>query len=103
MIADICKQYKLKPFFDTAYQGFVTGDLDKDGASLRYFVDQGRKISHLRLYTEFPLKFLKYFFIKGLCRNGWYGFCFAIVAANRNFMRLAKTRELQINERLAKK
>jgi len=34
----------LKPFFDTAYQGFVTGDLDKDGASLRYFLDQGFQI-----------------------------------------------------------
>ena len=40
-IAKICKEQKLKPFFDTAYQGFVTGSLDKDGASLRYFVDQG--------------------------------------------------------------
>jgi aspartate/tyrosine/aromatic aminotransferase len=38
-LAEICKEYKLKPFFDTAYQGFVTGDLDKDGASLRYFLD----------------------------------------------------------------
>ena len=41
VISDICKEYKLKPFFDTAYQGFVTGDLDKDGASVRYFLDQG--------------------------------------------------------------
>ena len=41
VIADICKEQKLKPFFDTAYQGFVTGDLDKDGASVRYFLDQG--------------------------------------------------------------
>lgn len=37
-IAEICKEQKLKPFFDTAYQGFVTGDLDKDGASVRYFL-----------------------------------------------------------------
>ena len=40
-IAKICKEKKLKPFFDTAYQGFVTGDLDVDGTSLRYFIDQG--------------------------------------------------------------
>ena len=40
-IAEVCKQRKLYPFFDTAYQGFVTGDLGKDGAALRYFVDQG--------------------------------------------------------------
>jgi aspartate aminotransferase len=40
-IAKICREKQLKPFFDTAYQGFVTGDLDTDGASVRYFVDQG--------------------------------------------------------------
>lgn len=41
VIAEICKEYKLKPFFDTAYQGFVSGDLDQDGASVRYFLNQG--------------------------------------------------------------
>lgn len=40
-IAQVMKENQLYPFFDTAYQGFVTGDLDKDGQSLRYFVDQG--------------------------------------------------------------
>jgi aspartate aminotransferase len=40
-IAEVCKARKLYPFFDTAYQGFVTGDLGKDGAAMRYFVDQG--------------------------------------------------------------
>lgn len=29
------------PFFDTAYQGFVSGDLDEDGQSLRYFLNEG--------------------------------------------------------------
>jgi len=38
-IAEVCKARSLYPFFDTAYQGFVTGDLAKDGESLRYFVD----------------------------------------------------------------
>lgn len=40
-LAEVCKEKRLYPFFDTAYQGFVTGDLDKDGAGLRYFVEQG--------------------------------------------------------------
>jgi len=40
-IAQVCKEKSLYPFFDTAYQGFVTGDLDKDGQGLRYFLDQG--------------------------------------------------------------
>lgn len=40
-VAKVVKERKLRPFFDTAYQGFVTGDLDKDGESLRYFVNEG--------------------------------------------------------------
>jgi aspartate aminotransferase len=40
-IAKVCKARSLYPFFDTAYQGFVTGDLAIDGEALRYFVDQG--------------------------------------------------------------
>jgi len=40
-IAEVCKENQLYPFFDTAYQGFVSGNLDKDGQGLRYFLDQG--------------------------------------------------------------
>lgn len=29
------------PFFDTAYQGFASGDLDRDASAIRYFVEQG--------------------------------------------------------------
>ena len=28
-------------FFDMAYQGFASGDTDKDAFALRYFVEQG--------------------------------------------------------------
>lgn len=41
VIAQVCRENKLYPFFDTAYQGFVTGDLDKDGQGLRLFLNQG--------------------------------------------------------------
>jgi aspartate/tyrosine/aromatic aminotransferase len=40
-IAEVVKKNQLYPFFDTAYQGFVSGDLDKDGYGLRYFLNQG--------------------------------------------------------------
>jgi len=40
-IAEVMRAQQHYPFFDTAYQGFVTGDLNKDGLGLRYFVDQG--------------------------------------------------------------
>jgi aspartate aminotransferase len=41
VIADVCEENMLYPFFDTAYQGFVTGNLDKDGEGLRYFISRG--------------------------------------------------------------
>jgi len=40
-IADVCKRRQLYPFFDTAYQGFTSGSLDKDAYGLRLFLDQG--------------------------------------------------------------
>ena len=29
------------PFFDSAYQGFATGDLEKDAWPIRYFIEKG--------------------------------------------------------------
>ncbi|KAI1437937.1 PLP-dependent transferase [Xylaria sp. CBS 124048] len=40
-IATLMRQKNHFPFFDTAYQGFATGDLMKDSAAVRYFVEQG--------------------------------------------------------------
>lgn len=40
-ICEVVKARKLICFFDTAYQGFASGDLAKDAYALRYFVDQG--------------------------------------------------------------
>jgi len=39
-IADIVESKKLFPFFDCAYQGFASGDLDNDAWSVRYFADE---------------------------------------------------------------
>jgi aspartate/tyrosine/aromatic aminotransferase len=35
------KKNSLIPFFDSAYQGFATGDLERDAWPIRYFVSQG--------------------------------------------------------------
>ncbi|KAJ6261236.1 hypothetical protein Dda_3904 [Drechslerella dactyloides] len=40
-IAEIMKRRQLFPFFDTAYQGFASGDLAKDAWAIQYFVQQG--------------------------------------------------------------
>nr|ACO15246.1 Aspartate aminotransferase, cytoplasmic [Caligus clemensi] len=39
-IADVMEEKKLFPFFDCAYQGFASGDLDKDAWAVRYFVQE---------------------------------------------------------------
>ncbi|XP_039630691.1 aspartate aminotransferase, cytoplasmic [Polypterus senegalus] len=43
-IAERMKKKKLFAFFDSAYQGFASGDLDKDAWAVRYFVSQGFEI-----------------------------------------------------------
>lgn len=40
-IADVIQEKKLFPFFDSAYQGFASGELDKDAWAVRYFVSRG--------------------------------------------------------------
>lgn len=39
-LAIIMRQKSHFPFFDCAYQGFASGDLDKDAWAIRYFIDQ---------------------------------------------------------------
>lgn len=41
-IADLCSRKRLFPFFDNAYQGFASGDLDKDAWAIRYFFQADR-------------------------------------------------------------
>ena len=40
-IANLMEKRQLFPFFDCAYQGFASGDLEKDSQSVRYFVSRG--------------------------------------------------------------
>lgn len=40
-IAKIMKERKLLPFFDSAYQGYASGDLEKDVTSIRVFINEG--------------------------------------------------------------
>lgn len=40
-IADVIEKRKLFPFFDCAYQGFASGDLERDSYSVRYFAQRG--------------------------------------------------------------
>ena len=40
-IASIIRERKHFPFFDCAYQGFASGDLENDAWAVRYFIEQG--------------------------------------------------------------
>ena len=40
-IADVVMEKKHYVFFDCAYQGFASGDLDRDADAVRYFVERG--------------------------------------------------------------
>jgi aspartate/tyrosine/aromatic aminotransferase len=51
-IADVCEARGLFPFFDTAYQGFVSGDLDIDGAALRYFISRGFEMVSAQSFSK---------------------------------------------------
>lgn len=43
-IADVIEEKKLFPFFDSAYQGFASGDPVHDAFAVRYFVERGFEI-----------------------------------------------------------
>ncbi|CAK9824399.1 Aspartate aminotransferase, cytoplasmic [Anthophora retusa] len=40
-IADVIEEKRLFPLFDSAYQGFASGDLDKDACAVRMFAERG--------------------------------------------------------------
>ncbi|KAL9128306.1 MAG: hypothetical protein Q9217_002984 [Psora testacea] len=42
-ISDVIKERNHYPFFDMAYQGFASGDIDKDAFPVRHFQSEGHK------------------------------------------------------------
>ncbi|KAL6751353.1 aspartate aminotransferase [Haematococcus lacustris] len=51
-LAALCKRKGHLPFFDVAYQGFATGDLDQDAFAPRLFVDQGLEVVVSQSYSK---------------------------------------------------
>ena len=51
-IAKVMKARQLFPFFDTAYQGFASGSLEKDAWAINYFVDQGFELLIAQSYAK---------------------------------------------------
>lgn len=51
-IAEVIREKQHFPFFDTAYQGFASGDLAKDGWAIRYFIEQGFELVIAQSYAK---------------------------------------------------
>lgn len=51
-IAEVCKAKKLFTFFDSAYQGFASGDPNRDAWAVRYFVSEGFEMFCAQSYAK---------------------------------------------------
>lgn len=51
-ILALCQKKGFLPFFDSAYQGFASGDLEKDAASVRMFADAGMELLLAQSYAK---------------------------------------------------
>jgi len=51
-LSQLCKDRKLYVFFDMAYQGFASGDVDGDAFAVRQFLDDGHNICLAQSYAK---------------------------------------------------
>jgi len=51
-LSKVIKERKLFPFFDMAYQGFASGNIDKDAAAVRMFLKDGHQIALSQSYAK---------------------------------------------------
>lgn len=51
-ILRVVQKRRLLPFFDSAYQGFASGDLDRDAAAVRLFADAGLELLLAQSYAK---------------------------------------------------
>ncbi|EEP76182.1 hypothetical protein UREG_01031 [Uncinocarpus reesii 1704] len=51
-IADLCERKGLFPFFDSAYQGFASGDLNNDAYAIREFASRGMELCVAQSFSK---------------------------------------------------
>ncbi|KAL4400178.1 aspartate transaminase Aat1 [Malassezia pachydermatis] len=51
-ISEVVKEKKHFPLFDMAYQGFASGDTDRDAFAVRHFVEQGHEIALCQSFAK---------------------------------------------------
>jgi len=52
VLADICKRKNHFPVFDMAYQGYASGDCDKDAFAIRHFVSEGLGVAVTQSFSK---------------------------------------------------
>ncbi len=60
---------------------------------------RNRRLPRWRLLTEFPLSFLKAYFIRRCALYGWWGFVLSMNYAYSRFLRVAKAYEAELNRK----
>lgn len=60
-ISQICKEKGHLAFFDMAYQGFASGDSDRDAFAVRQFVKDGHKIMLCQSFAKNMVRLLLFF------------------------------------------
>ena len=51
-ISKVIKSRNLFPFFDMAYQGFASGDVDRDATALRLFIEDGHQVALAQSFAK---------------------------------------------------
>lgn len=51
-ISNVVKEKGHFPFFDMAYQGFASGDIDRDAFAVRHFVSEGHQIALCQSFAK---------------------------------------------------
>jgi len=51
-MSKVIKKRKIFPYFDMAYQGFATGDIDKDAFAVRLFLEDGHSIALAQSFAK---------------------------------------------------
>lgn len=64
----------------------------------RNFRFKNKSIGGIRLVAEFPIQFIKFYLIRRFIFMGWYGVVLSILFAQRQLMRLAKAKEMELME-----
>ena len=60
-ISDAVKEGNHYPFFDMAYQGFASGDTNKDAFPVRYFIEQGHTLCLAQSFAKNMVRLTRYF------------------------------------------